>query len=225
MRAFRRAAEVGCDLVELDVHLSADDVPVVIHDETLDRTTDGRGLVRAWTWSELRRLDAGRGERLPTLEEVCAWAREAGATLSCEIKQPTPALGLPRYEPIAERVVEVLRAHGLARRALVHSFDHPTVRQLRQLAPELTAAVSYGGGTFLEPLALGHAADASGIHPWWAWVSPEVCEQAHAAGMHVHAWGIAQPPRPEQVAPLVRAGVDSLDADDPRLLRALLGMT
>jgi glycerophosphoryl diester phosphodiesterase len=222
MRAFRRAAEVGCDFIELDVRLSADGEAVVMHDDTVDRTTNGSGPVAELTWEQLRELDAGSGERVPSLQEVCAWSRAAGVQLSIEVKQPTPALGMPRYEGIAERVVEILRAHGLEHEVLVHSFDHPTVRRLRQVAPQLATAVSYGGGTFLDPLVLGRAADASGIHPWWAWVSPEVCERAHAVGMHVHAWGIDQPPERAQLEPLVRAGVDSLDADDPRLLRSLL---
>ena len=126
MRSFRRAAEVGCDLIELDVHLSSDGVPVVIHDETLERTTDGHGRVTERTWKELRTLDAGRGERIPSLEEVVTWAVAGSIGLSVEIKQPTPALGLPPYDGIADRVVGLLRSAALDR-CLVHSFDHPKV--------------------------------------------------------------------------------------------------
>jgi len=222
MRSFRRAAEVGCDLIELDVHQTRDDVPVVIHDDSLDRTTDGHGLVGERTYAELRGLDAGRGERIPSLEEVVEWAARSGARLSVEIKQPTPATGLPRYDGLAERAVAVLRAAGMDGRCLIHSFDHPTAKRVREVWPDAVTAVSYGGGTFIDPLVLGRAADASGIHPWWAWVSPEVCAAAHAAGMHVHAWGTSWPPRHQEIALLVRAGVDSLDANDPRTLREML---
>ncbi|HET8569302.1 MAG TPA: glycerophosphodiester phosphodiesterase family protein [Candidatus Limnocylindria bacterium] len=222
MRAFRAAAAAGCDLIELDVHLTRDAELVVIHDESLERTTDGTGLVRERTLAELRGLDAGRGERIPTLDEVAAWARAERVTLSVEIKQPAPVSGAPPYDRIAERVVDLLGGHDLLRGALVHSFDHPTVRRLRELAPDLATAVSYGGGTFVEPLSLGRAAGVSGIHPWWAWASPALAEAAHAEGIHVHAWGLAEPHDEAAVAALVRAGVDSLDAADPRALRALL---
>lgn len=222
LRSFRRAAEVGCDLLELDVHLSRDGVPVVIHDDTLDRTTDGRGRVVDRTLDELRRLDAGKGERIPTLAEVLEWAERGSTPLSVEIKQPTPALGLPRYENIAERVVELVRRSAVASRSLIHSFDHPTIRQVRELWPDATTGVSYGGGTFVDPLALGRAAQASGIHAWWACVSPAVCDAARIAGMHVHAWGATWPPRSEEIGALVRAGVDSLDANDPRVIRSVL---
>jgi len=221
MRSFRRAAEVGCDLIEFDVHMSRDGVPVVIHDETLERTTDGSGLVAERTWDELRSLDAGRGERIPSLEEVVTWAAAGSIGLSVEIKQPTPAFGRPRYDGIADRVVALLRQAGLAG-CLVHSFDHPTVREVREIWPEAVTAISYGGGTLVDPLSLGRAARASGIHPWWAWISAEVTAAAHAAGMHVHAWGATWPPRRDEVEALVRAGVDSLDANDPRLLRRIL---
>ena len=221
MRSFRRAAEVGCDLIELDVHLSRDGVPVVIHDETLDRTTSGTGLVSDRPWAELRTLDAGRGERIPALDEVVAWAETAKIGLSVEIKQPPPANGRPKYDEIAEKVVRILRG-ARTPPGLIHSFDHPTIREVRELWPEATTAISYGGGTLVDPLALGRSAGASGIHPWWAWVSSEVTTVAHAAGMHVHAWGAAWPPKREDVEALVRAGIDSLDANDPRPLRAIL---
>jgi glycerophosphoryl diester phosphodiesterase len=222
MRAFRRAAEVGCDLIELDVHLSRDGLPVVIHDDALDRTTSGRGRVASHTWEELRALDAGMGERIPSLEEVIDWARSGSFWLSIEIKQPTPAYGDPRYAGIEERVVDLVRAARLDERCLIHSFDHPTIRRVREIWPAATTAISYGGGTLTDPLALGRSAAASGIHPWWAWVSPDVARLAHEAGMHVHAWGMTQPPLRGEVEALVHAGVDSLDANDPRRLRAIL---
>ena len=221
MRSFRRATEVGCDLIELDVHLSRDGVPVVIHDETLERTTNGAGRVVDHTWAQLRMLSAGRGERIPALEDVIAWAAKGSIGLSVEIKQPTPALGTELYEGIEEKVVALLRPSRMPL-GIVHSFDHPTVRRVRELWPEATTGVSYGGGRLTDPLELGLAAKASGIHPWWAWVSVEVTSAAHAAGMHVHAWGASWPPKREEVEALVRAGVDSLDANDPRLLRSIL---
>ena len=228
MAAFALAAEVGCDLLEFDVHLTKDDQLVVIHDDTLDRTTNGTGFVRDHTLAEIKALDASygnaayAGERVPALDELMGWAKRAGVTLSLEIKQPTPATGRAKYPRIAERVADLLTAHAMAGRALVHSFDHPTIRRMRELVPHLPTAVSYGGATLTDPLMLGVAADASGVHAWWAWVSPDVCEAAHQRRMHAHAWGMADPPDPEVVALLVRAGVDSLDASDPRTLRPIL---
>jgi glycerophosphoryl diester phosphodiesterase len=222
MRSFRRAVAVGCDLVELDVHRTRDGHVVVIHDDTVDRTTDGTGHVRDLSLAEIRALDAGKGERVPTFDEVCAWAAGAAVTLSVELKQAAPVGGRPRDPDLAAGVLVWLRRHGLLERCLVHSFDHPSISQVRRIAPQVAAAVSYGGGTFVDPLVLGRSVDASGIHPWWAWVSRELCDAAHTLGLHVHGWGIPQGMRREDVVLLVAAGVDSLDANDPRELRAIL---
>jgi glycerophosphoryl diester phosphodiesterase len=228
MAAFRLAAEAGCDLIEFDVHLTKDDQLVVIHDDTLDRTTNGTGYVRDHTLAEIKMLDAsgGRagfpGERVPSLDELVVWSIGARVALSLEIKQPAPISGRPKYPRIAGRVADVLTSHNLAGRSLVHSFDHPTIKELRGLLPHQPTAVSYGGGTLVDPLALGRAADASGIHPWWQWVSPELCKAAHELRMHVDGWGMPDPLDPVVIGLLVRAGVDSIDAADPRALRALL---
>ena len=228
MTAFALAEARGADLIELDVHLTSDDELVVIHDETLERTTDGTGLVRERTLAEIRMLDASGGDvrhagvRVPTLDEVVGWARGARAALSIEIKQPAPVSGRPPYPRIAERIAAVLTAHAMGDRALIHSFDHPTVRRMRELLPEAATAISYGGGTFADPLRLALPAHASGIHPWWAWASSAVCQAAHDVGMHVHAWGLGEPVDQATLAQLVRAGIDSLDASDPAVLRAML---
>jgi glycerophosphoryl diester phosphodiesterase len=86
LASFRSAIDVGVDMIECDVHLSSDGQLVVIHDHTLERTTNGSGLVRQHTLAELRELDAGGGERLPVLAEVCELARGAGVGLCVEIK-------------------------------------------------------------------------------------------------------------------------------------------
>ena len=228
MAAFRLAAEAGCDLIEFDVHLTKDDQLVVIHDDTLERTTNGTGYVRDRTLAEIRALDASAGdaafagEKVPTLDEVLTWSRATAVTLSLEIKQPAPVTNRPKYPKMARLIADILTANDLGERILVHSFDHVTIKELRGLLPHVPTAVSYGGGTYADPLILGRAADASGIHAWWSWVSKEVCDAAHQARMHAHAWGMPDPPDAERLALLVRNGVDSLDASDPRELRALL---
>lgn len=229
MAAFGRALEVGCDLLEFDCHLTRDGVVVIIHDDTLDRTTNGHGPVHEHNWKELQGLDAGSwfapefaGQWIPRFDELVSWARDTPLVLSIELKQPTPASGLPRYEGLEDRVAQVVRAYGMEQRVLIHSFDHPSVRRMRALLPDVPTGVSYGAGTFVDPLVLGRDALASGIHPWWHSASAQICEAAHAERMHVHAWGAPDPPDADAVAMLVRAGVDSLDANDPRRLRAIL---
>src|SRR5215213_10951386 len=121
--SFELALTLGVDAIELDVHLSADDQVVVIHDDDLSRTTDGQGVVRDRTLAELQRLDAGArfdaqyaGQRIPTLDEVLAWAR-GRCVLDIEIKGgPDP------YPGIEQRVVDLIRRHVMTEQAIVISF-------------------------------------------------------------------------------------------------------
>src|SRR5260370_12880151 len=104
LAAFRLAQQLGADMVEFDVHLTADDRLVVIHDDTLERTTTGRGYVRDHSWDEIARLDAGvwygpkfAGERVPLLDEALAWAGPAGMPLALALKRPNDALNPETY--------------------------------------------------------------------------------------------------------------------------------
>src|SRR5256886_9959939 len=106
MRSFRSAMAVGCDLIECDVHLSSDSRLVVIHDHTLERTTNGKGLVRDHSAAELRRLDAGEGERIPLLQEVIELAI-GKVGLVIEIKQ-VPI----QYPGLEDKLVAMLRQLG-----------------------------------------------------------------------------------------------------------------
>src|SRR3954447_3335056 len=119
--AFREALAAGVDGIEFDVHATSDGVPVVIHDRSLERTTNGTGYVDEVPLSHLRDLDAGQGERVPTLEETLALIGDR-VHLDIEVKQ----------SGIAEAVLRVLRAHAETRWA-ISSFDWDTLRTLRAL--------------------------------------------------------------------------------------------
>src|SRR5579871_3258046 len=138
MASFERALELGADWIELDVHLSRDEALIVIHDETLDRTTNGHGLVREHTLAELRTLDAGGGQTIPTLDEVLAWARERGTIVDIEIKN-APIY----YEGIEQRVVSTLDRFAMTEQVIVISFDHAAVKRVKELDGRITTGVLY----------------------------------------------------------------------------------
>lgn len=124
MKAFRLALEQGADGVELDVQPSADGAPVIVHDDTLDRTTDTRGEVRLLPWERIACARAG-GEPVPRLEEVVAWAAETGAFLNVEIKRP----GVERA------AVALVDQAGIGQRVVFSSFLAGSVAELRREAP------------------------------------------------------------------------------------------
>jgi glycerophosphoryl diester phosphodiesterase len=125
MRSFKLAIEQGADGVELDVQISSDGVAVVIHDQTLERTTHGRGRVDAHSWAELSEI-RGAGEPIPSLEQAAEWARATGAWLNVEMK----AAGL---EAVA---IATLRAAGILDRVIFSSFDPGIVYRIGSHAPD-----------------------------------------------------------------------------------------
>jgi glycerophosphoryl diester phosphodiesterase len=184
LASFRSAIELGVDLIECDVHLSSDGELVVIHDHTLERTTDGAGLVRQHALAELRELDAGGGERLPILAEVCELAREGGVGLCIEIKQiPIPYPGLE--EKLASRLMDL----GMLEQTAVISFHHGSVRRLKELEPRLTTGVLEGARP-LDPAGIMRAALADLYAPHFGAMDAELVEEVHEAGGAVGVWTV-----------------------------------
>ena len=186
----------------------------MIHDHTVDRTTDGKGFVKDLTLAELQKLDVGSwydprfaGERIPTLAELLAWAHDR-VGVAIEIKNG------PLYYPgIAAKVIDLVRAHGMARQVIVISFDHFVVREVKQLAPEITTGILYAG-RLVDAVAAAQAAHADALHPAWAFVTPDLVQAAHAAGLAVSPWCPNDVPT---LRLLDAMGVDSVGTDYPEL--------
>ena len=216
IRAFLRAAELGADLVELDVHLSADGVPMVIHDAHLERSTDGRGLVAQWTREDLQRLDAGGGERIPTLAEVLEAVR-GRLGLYIELKAPgTPAA-----------VVEALRRARPGEEVVCGSFQAPLVRELGALAPELPAALLIPA-TMDDPVTPALAVGARFTHLCWErkapephrLLTPDLLFRCRRAGLEVVIW---HEERPEELREIVKQPVWGICSNNPeRVVAALM---
>jgi glycerophosphoryl diester phosphodiesterase len=214
MASFERGLALGADWIELDVHLSQDDALIVIHDETLDRTTNGHGLVREHTLAELRTLDAGGGQRIPTLDEVLAWARERETIVDIEIKN-APIY----YSGIEQRVVSTLDRFGMTEQAIVISFDHAAVGRVKQLEPRITTGVLYACRPLDGGVGLARAAQADAVLPFWAYVTREDVDTAHAAGLSVAPWATSNP---AVMRELIACGVDAIGTNHPDVLRAVL---
>ncbi len=220
MRSFEAARRLGVDMVEFDVHLTADGRCVVIHDESVDRTTDGHGAVGEKTFAELRELDAGDGQRIPSLEELLEWARDVDMPLSVELKHPNVCTRRP-YVGLEEAVIGLLARFDLLDRSLVHSYHHAAVRRVKALRPDVTTAISCDYADFVDVAAVASSVGADGIHLEWRSLSSEAVEQAHAAGIHILGGGIPDG-RDDIIRALIRHGVDMIDSDAPDHLREVV---
>jgi len=214
LASFERGLELGADWIELDVHLSRDGSLIVIHDETLDRTTDGRGLVREHTLAELKQLDAGGGQRIPTLDEILAWARERDAVVDIEIKN-APLY----YEGIAEAVVAAVNRARMTDQVIVISFDHTAVRKVKQLESRVATGVLYACRPLDGGVPLARAALADAVLPHWAHVTADDVARAHDSGISVAPWATSDP---GILRTLIAAGVDAIGTNHPDVLRGVL---
>jgi glycerophosphoryl diester phosphodiesterase len=219
--SFERALELGADWIELDVHLTRDGALAVIHDELVDRTTDGHGLVKDHTLAELKKLDAGAwfapefaGQRIPSLDEVLDWARARSTVVDIEIKN-APVY----YAGIEEVVVESLDRSGMAEQVIVISFDHRSVQRVKALDSRVVTGVLYAARPTDAGLGLARAAQADAVLPHWAYVTADDVRLAHEAGLAVAPWASSDP---AVLRELIAAGVDAIGTNHPDVLRGLL---
>ena len=183
MRSFRSAIAAGCDLIECDVHLSSDGRLVVIHDHTLDRTTNGAGLVKDHSAAELRRLDAGEGEKIPLLQEVVELAL-GKVGLVIEIKSLPPL-----YPGLEEKLLNMLRQLGAVAECAVISFNHSTIHELRKMEPGLQLGILEGARP-MHPGRMLREAGADVYSPHWGATDPDVVREVHSAGGAVAVWPV-----------------------------------
>lgn len=221
LASFREALARGTDWLEMDVQLSRDGVPIVLHDDTLDRTTDGRGKPGDFTLEELRRLDAGAwfsadrrfgGERIPTLREVLAMAREAGVRVFPETKSP-------EFSPGVERaLLDALRAEGMLERSAIQSFSAESLDRLRSAAPSVPLAALFTGR---EPSIEPPPANAEIVAPPYQLLlaRPSLVDAAHKAGRKVVPYAVDDP---ETIRRLADMGIDGLITNTPDVARQVL---
>ncbi|SDL37936.1 glycerophosphoryl diester phosphodiesterase [Geoalkalibacter ferrihydriticus] len=214
LAAFRLAEAQGADGVELDVHLSRDATPLVIHDDTLERTTNGRGAVADMGTRELRRLDAGRWfspafsrEPIPLLVEVLEWAADRVA-LNLELKN----------RRTGEVVLRLLNDYPHCK-VLVSSFDHRLLKTLRSAAPQLPLGFLCESRFWRLALRRAIAAGAHSLHPRQDLVSASLVRAVRDAGLAIYPWTVDETKR---AGKLLRLGVDGLFTNQPGVLREKL---
>ena len=218
LASFEEAVRLGARIVEFDVRLTRDTVPIVIHDPTVDRTTDGTGAVHELDLAAVRALDAGAGERVPLLAEVLE-ALSGRAAVAIEIKNlPGEPAYDPREEPIVAAAHDTLRGVGFDGPVLVISFNPASIEASRAIDPDvatgfLTTALVPPDEALRYAVGAGHALVLPGtraLEPAGA----AFVERAHAAGVRVGTWTADTS---EEVERFVALGTDVIASNDPAM--------
>jgi len=211
LAGIRAALRHKADAIEIDIQLTRDAVPVLLHDRTVDRTTDGAGRIAELSLRQARALDAGRGERIPTLREVLAVV--AGrALVVLEIKPSGIEM---------ETLAAVRRAKALEW-CVVHSFRPPVVETVRKLEPKMPASLLVGGEyvrEWREIFALALSINAQGVAVNHESVTPRLVRAAHLRELRVSTWTVDLQRDTRRV---YAAGVDAITTDFPDRVRRWL---
>ncbi len=220
--AFKKAVDLGADGIELDVMLTADEQMVVIHDYTVDNTTDGEGFVKEYSFAELRKLDAGgrfgrkfAGEKIPTLQEVVD-ALDPGVFINIEIKSESVST-----DGLEKQVVDFIAQNNLYDRVVVSSFNPISLLRVKLADDDIDVGLLYAPdlAVYLKKGWFIPILRPEALHPRHDMVDADYMAWARKKGFIVSVW---TPDDPKELQRLLDLGVDNIITNRPDLLHKLL---
>ncbi len=222
LAAFNLAFDMGADGVELDVTLSKDGVPVVIHDDTVDRTTNGHGHIKTMTLAEIQQLDAShkfdayRGEKIPTLEQVLRAIGTRGI-VNIELKSTTL-----QSDGVEAATLAVIEETGATERVLISSFNPFALYRMAQLDPRLPRGLLFAPDLpiYLRRAWLRPLARPGALHPKSSMIDAAFVRWARRQGYRINTWTVDDP---DEMRRLIALGVDGIISNKPDLLRQIVG--
>ena len=217
--AFRQAIQQGVDMLEIDIHHTADDELVVIHDPTLERTTSGHGNICDYSLEEIRQLDAGQGERIPLLNEVIQMAREAQIRLCVEIKGRTEAEELA----IAESVIRELETSDFLSQAIVTSFSSQALLRVKAIQPEVSTMLDPspqdGSLTPRQICEQALRAGANCVSYDFRFLTPAIVRECQLTGLTLWPW---DPDEPDDIKQVINLDVHGIMTNRPDILNKVI---
>lgn len=221
MLAFRKAIEAGADGIELDVHYTKDGQLVIIHDEEIDRTCDGKGFVCDFTYEELQQFDASAGfrgvygvNRIPTLREYFELVKPLPKFITnIELKT-----GINVYPGIEKMVLDMIKEFGLEDRIIISSFNHFSVTRFKALCPEMKCGFLEGDWI----IDFGSYAKKNGVefvHPRFNTVIEETAKEIADNGIGINTWTVNTE---DEVRRLYALGVNAVISNYPDMVKKVM---
>lgn len=212
--AFRLAHEQGADGIELDVQFTKDREVVVLHDETIDRVSTGKGFVRDYTLKELRQFSFHNGMEayasgvaVPTLAEVLRLVKPWGMKVNIELKT-----GIFWYPGLEEKTVEIVREAGLEDRVIYSSFNHYSIQEIQRIVPQAETAYLFND-VILDMPGYARKNGVDGLHPaMYHMQMPGFLEEYQKSGLNLRVWTVD---REEELKMLFSAGVTAVITNVP----------
>lgn len=220
MLAFQKAVEAGCDGIEMDVHLTRDGEIVIIHDETLERTTNGTGMVKDYTLEQLCRFDAhGKfpGQHgfnpIPTLREYFDYIQDKDVFTNIELKN-----GIYVYPGLEEKCIAMIQEYGLTEKVMFSSFNHFSMIKCKQICPDIKTAFliscwMVGAGAYAK------ANGADFINPRFQFLTDENLQELNDHGIGAQVWTVNEE---QDIRDLVRRNVYAIITNQPDVMKRIL---
>lgn len=191
MLAFEKAIELGASGIETDVHMTKDGYLVLMHDEQVDRTTNGKGYIKDFELNQLRKLDAGSwfdkgltAITVPTIEELFDLVVDTKIILNIEIKT-----GIVFYPGIEQKLINIIKNYNMEKQVIFSSFNHYSMVYCKQLCSDIKTGLLYMEGLY-KPELYCKQAHADAIHPNFCSINEEIVKAAIAAGIEVNPYTV-----------------------------------
>jgi len=220
MLAFEKAIEMGSDGIETDVQLSKDGTTVLCHDEKIDRTTDGTGFIKDYTYSELCQFDAGvkfgeefKGLRIPVLDDLLRLAKKNDMIINLELKT-----NVIEYENLEEKVIDKIHYYGLQDKIIISSFNHYSVMKCRKIDSNIKSGFLYSNALY-DPGQYGRHAGVEALHPNYKTLKYEIVENIHGQGLEINTYTVNSE---EDMKRMIELNVEGIITNYPDRLNKLL---
>ncbi|MEY8763254.1 MULTISPECIES: glycerophosphodiester phosphodiesterase [Clostridium] len=214
MEAFKKAVEIGSDGIETDLHITKDGVIVICHDETIDRTTDGSGFIKDYTYRELTEFNAGHGEKIPSLDELMDYMKDKNLLLNLELKNDV----IP-YENLERSTIDKIYEYGLKKNVIVSSFNHNSMQKVKKYDSSIKTGLLYGSPIH-NPGEYAKRIGADALHPLFSLVMDKATiNDIKRNGILINVYTVNEK---SYMKKLIDLGVDGIITNYPNLLKDVI---
>ncbi len=208
IRAFKKAIDLGVDLIEFDVRMTKDKKLVVIHDEKVDRTTNGQGYVRDFSFKEIRKLNAGKNEKIPSFEETLDLLKTEKPIIVIEIKE----------SDTVKKILNIIKKGGLENKVLIVSFWHNALKKIKEINPRIKTGILLVGRP-CNLISVVKAAKADFFCSRHNFIDKEVVKGCRKNGFKINVWTVNEF---KDIKKMIKLGVDIISSDYPdRVIKEL----
>lgn len=218
MLAFKKAIELGCDGIELDVQLSKDGEVMIMHDEKLERTTNGKGYLKDYTSSELKKFNASAlfenlNETIPTLREYFQLVKDTSLITIIELKTT-----FFEYIGIEEKVNDLIKEFKLQNKVILSSFNHLSMQRMKKLNPQLPCAL-LESSWLIKPGKYVQEAQMEYLHSHYSSISLSTLQEIHSHNVGVNVWTVNEK---QELEDMLNLGVEGIITNFPDVLKDLI---